>query len=252
MDEKILDRKIKESLLMKTNDWIPLKKEIWNNIQSRIENSTGSAKVRIRRKNKRKHLFSSLGLMAAVFVIIFAVSTNAGRAAVAKIKDILLPEKNIVQDIEGDKEETKMNLKEGSGYVLYVDESNYQMVKHDGKDRIIPKIKLEPTLPEVYLEIQHVKGKPPMDMVPLIEYKLKSSFENVENYGTVEQPIKAISLHAHNELASHAPVVTYYIVDDNQGGSYVIEQHLFLEAAEGHGVRFYHMLKEFKVVNPQK
>ena len=144
-----------------------------------------------------------------------------------------------------------MNLKEGSGYVLYVDESNYQMVKHDGKDRIIPKIKLEPTLPEVYLEIQHVKGKPPMDMVPLIEYKLKSSFENVENYGTVEQPIKAISLHAHNELASHAPVVTYYIVDDNQGGSYVIEQHLFLEAAEGHGVRFYHMLKEFKVVNPR-
>jgi hypothetical protein len=41
-------------------------------------------------------------------------------------------------------------------------------------------------------------------------------------------------------------------VDDNQGGSYVIEQHLFLEAAEGHGVRFYHMLKEFKVVNPQE
>ncbi|NLO81962.1 MAG: hypothetical protein GX094_02755 [Clostridiales bacterium] len=252
MDERMLDGEIKKSLLKATDDWLPLKKEIWNNIQDKVEYIDRTRAAVKKKKSRRKHVFSSIALTAAALIIVLVTSTNAGKAAVARIKDLLLPEKNIVQDIEGQKEDTRVNLKEGSGYVIYIDENNYQMIKQDGKDKIIPKNNLDSSFPEVYLAIQHVKDKTLLDMVPLIEEELKASFEYVDNYGTVEKPVKSISLYARSELEPRAPIVTYYLVDDNQGGSYVIEQRLFLEAAEGHGARFYHMLKEFKVINPQE
>lgn len=39
--------------------------------------------------------------------MVLAIGTNAGRAAVARIRDILLPEKDIVQEIEGEKRTLK-------------------------------------------------------------------------------------------------------------------------------------------------
>jgi hypothetical protein len=257
MDERILDREIKESLIRATDGLMPMKEEIWKNIQSKIESDTRPRSVRSmrrRKKARRRHILSSISLTAAAIIMVLAIGTNAGRAAVARIRDILLPEKDIVQEIEGEKEDTKVSLHEGSDsdYIIYIDESNYKMVKQDGKDRIVPKVEIGPEYPEVYLEIQHVKDKSPVDVAREVEDDLKSSFENVENYGVVEEPIKSIYLHARDGFKHNDPVVSYYIVDDNQGGAFVIKQHLFLEAAEGHGVRFYHMLKEFKVIKSQE
>ncbi|MDI3310564.1 MAG: hypothetical protein QJR05_03955 [Thermoanaerobacterium sp.] len=136
--------------------------------------------------------------------------------------------------------------------MTYIDETNYKMVKQDGKNRIIPKVKINENLPEVYMEIQHVKDKSPREMAAQIEDELKSTFEHVENYGTVEQPIKSISLHARSGLKPDSTVVTYYLVDDQQGGTFVIKEQYFLEAAERHGARFYLILKEFKVIKTEE
>ncbi len=145
-----------------------------------------------------------------------------------------------------------MNLNEGPGYVIYVDESMYKLVKQDGKDRIVPKIDPGNNLPEVYMEIQRVADKSPQEIATQLETELRSSFENVDNYGVVKEPIESISLHARAGLKPDSTIVNYYLVDDNQGGTFVIKQQYFLEAAEGHGARFYHMLKEFKIVASQE
>ncbi|MCM8901684.1 hypothetical protein KVG29_10680 [Caldicoprobacter algeriensis] len=126
------------------------------------------------------------------------------------------------------------------------------MVKQDGKDRIVPNVDPGDNLPEVYMEIQRVADKSPQEMAAQIEAELKSSFETVENYGVIEDPVKSISLRARSGLKPNATIVRYYLVDDKQGGTFIIKQQYFLEAAEGHGARFYHMLKEFKVVNSQE
>lgn len=252
MEDKIFDQEIKNALLKATDTSINLKNDIWEGIESKVEFYVNQKGVKTMKKRKAKSIFSAITLMAAALLIVFFTSTNAGRAAVAKIKEILAPEKVIVQDIEGQKEDTKVNLNEGPGYVIYVDEEMYRLVKQDGKDRIVPKLEPSNNLPEVYMEIQRVANKSPQEMAAQLERELKSSFETVENYGLVKDPIESIELHARSGLKPDSIVVTYYLVDDKHGGTFVIKQQYFLEAAEGHGARFYHMLKEFKVVNSQE
>jgi RNA polymerase sigma factor (sigma-70 family) len=50
-----------------------------------------------------------------------------------------------------------------------------------------------------------------------------------------------------NECNRLMKVVKYYLIDNGQGGTFVIEQHYFVEASEGHGARFDNMLKQFQV-----
>jgi len=252
MEEKIFDQEIRGALLKATDASLRLKKDIWKDIESQIEYYEKQKEARTMKRNKSKSMFTALTLMVAVLCIVFFTSTNAGRAAVAKIKEILAPEKVIVQDIEGEKEDTKVNLNEGPGYIIYVDEEMYQVVKEDGKDKIVPKFQPDNNLPEVYMEIQRVVDKSPQEITIQLEAELKSSFETVENCGMVNDPIEAISLYARSGLKPDSTIVRYYLVDDNHGGTFVIKQQYFLEAAEGHGARFYHMLKEFKVVAPQE
>jgi len=251
MDEKLFDQKIKEAIIKGTDTSLNLKKDIWNNIETKIEFYINQKEVKTMKKNK-KSTFAAIALTAAAFVIAFMATTSAGRAAVARIKEILAPEKTIVQDIEGQKEDTKVNLSEGMGYVIYIDENIYQLVKQDGKDRIVPKLKADGSFPEIYLEIQLIKDRSPDDMAVEIETELKSLFETVENHGLVDDPVKSISLYARSGLKPDATIVRYNLVDDKQGGTYVIKQQYFLEAEEGHGARFYHMLKDFKVVPSQE
>jgi len=65
----------------------------------------------------------------------------------------------------------------------------------------------------------------------------------------VKEPINSIFIYAGGATKWNDPVSKYYFVDNTKGGTFVIKQQLFLEAAEGHGVRFDNMVKEFKIVN---
>ncbi|MED4970575.1 RNA polymerase sigma factor [Parageobacillus toebii] len=58
-----------------------------------------------------------------------------------------------------------------------------------------------------------------------------------------------VDQHAHGESGRqwNDEVAKYYLVDNGQGGTFVIEQHYFVEASEGHGARFDNMLKQFQV-----
>ena len=54
MDERILDREIKESLIRATDGLMPMKEEIWKNIQSKIESDTRTKECKEHEEKKKR------------------------------------------------------------------------------------------------------------------------------------------------------------------------------------------------------
>lgn len=253
MDNKTFDEKITDCLIKETDQALELKKDVWAEIQNTIKNDNKKGEIDMSNKKKRKSLLVTIASTAAAVVIIFAVGTETGRAAAAKVKEFFAPEKEIVQELEGQDEKADVTLEESEmGYIIYIDESRYQKESVDGKDRIVFKEKLDSNIPAVYMEIEQIKDKSPEDLATQIEGELKSTFTTVRNEGQVTEPLKAINLYARNGDEWNSKVVEYYLVDNGKGGAFVIKQQFFYEASEGHGVRFDNMLKEFKIVEIEK
>lgn len=181
-------------------------------------------------------------------MIAFLVRTEPGQAAITKIQDLLVPEKQVKENIEGIEEKTDVSLnKSEMGYVIYIDENRYTMDKSENKDKIIPRDKAE-NLPEVFMEIEQVENEAVEEVAIEIEKKLRYNFKMTESNGRVKEPIEGIYLYANTGNQRNDTVVKYYIIDNTKGGSFIIKQQFFLEASEGHGVRFDNMLKEFKII----
>lgn len=247
MDD-FLGKKIKDALTKGTEQSVPLKENIWTNLEKAI--NTGKHKPAPAAKRKPRYWGFAVAAVAAM-VMTFGAFTPEGQAAAKKIKDILLPEKSIVQDIEGDKEKTKVSLEESSiGYTIYVDRERYEMVKEDGKDKIVPNPPLPKNYPQVFMEIYQIKDKDPGTVLKQLDSELKEKYQEVKYTGEVQDPVKGMMISAYGGNKSNDIIDRYYLVDNTQKGTFVIREHYFREAAEGHGARFYHMLKEFRLVRP--
>jgi hypothetical protein len=246
------DRKIKEALLEGTEEAAKLKDMVWKNIQKEL--NLDGEKVRVmKRSDKRKKKgiasFIKYGSIAAAVAIIIGANTQYGQAAVGKIKELFVPNKVIKQEIEGMPTKDNVTLKESHmKYIIYIDEQLYKMENAEGKDRIVPKNKAA-NVPDVFMEIQQVKDKKPETVATEIEKELKAKYKTVENRGTVKEPVNGILLRANSGTKWNDTVVQYYLVDNTKGGTFVIKEQYFMEASEGHGARFYNMLKEFKIVS---
>ena len=64
----------------------------------------------------------------------------------------------------------------------------------------------------------------------------------------VTEPLEGYNLHGISGSEWDSPVTNVYVVDNQNDGSFVITEKYFLEAAEGHGARFYAMLQEFEIM----
>lgn len=246
----IFDDKIREALERGTENSINLKEKVWEGIRMEVEPRYRGVS-RMSRKNKKVRRLPRIlgtGAVAAVLAVAFFTGTQTGKAAIDKIKEMFVPEKQIVQEIEGSPEDTQMDLKESKmGYILYIDEERYYMEQKDGVDRIVAKHQGENT-PEVFMEISQVEDKDPETLAEEIKAQLKSEFEIFKDIGKVSEPLDAIFFYALGGNEWNDVVVRYYLVDNTKGGTFVIKQQFFLEAEEGHGVRLDNMLKEFKIV----
>lgn len=246
------DKKIREALLEGTESAAELKDMVWDNIEKELNLDGGKVKIMKRsdrKKKKRMPAFIKYGSIAAAVALIIVANTEYGQAAVGKIKEIFVPNKIVKQEIEGMPSQDKVTLKESSmNYIIYIDEQIYTMQSLEGKDRIVPKVKAA-NAPEVFMEIQQIKDKKPSTVASEIEKELKSKYKTVQNKGTVKEPVSSISLRANSGTKWNDTVVQYYLVDNTIGGTFVIKEQYFMEASEGHGARFYNMLKEFKIVS---
>jgi hypothetical protein len=242
------DRKINKALLKGTSEAVEMKDMVWKNIEKELGFNEGKV-VEMRSKKKNNRGFFRYGSVAAaaLAVVIFS-NTEYGHATANKIREMFVPNKTITQNLEGMEEDNDVLLKEGSSkYIIYIDEERYTMKSENGKDIISSKFKLE-NYPEVFMEIEQIKGKKPEALASEIENTLKGKYPRVENKGNVTTPINSILISAYSGSDSKDAVIKYYFIDNKEGGTFVIKQQLFIEALEGHGVRLDNMLKEFKIV----
>lgn len=188
---------------------------------------------------------------AAAIMLLFTTQTDTGTAFIKQLKDMFVPKKEITQSIEGTEEETEVVLQEGKDaeYVIYMDEERYKLVKGESSDIITTKEPLEDRYPEVSMEIKQFKDVSPEDMVVTLETEIASTYTTVTETENVTEPVEGYKIHGISGSEWDSPVTNVYVIDNRHGGSFVITEKYFLEAAEGHGARFYAILQEFKIIN---
>ena len=240
MSEKF-EKDIQKSIKLNHKVSDETKEMVWNRIERDINRSD------LVKKSRNTRIFNSIVASAAAALIVFGTfETKPGQAMIKNIKDMFDQEKKVEISVEGEKEKTKTKLLDGtqkengkSDYVLYYDKERYTMKKEDDKDILTPKIKAE-NAPEVSLTISQKTGMTEEKVVNEIQDELKKKYQNVtaEN---VNDPFKATMIRVVSGNEWNSVVKNVYILDNHKGGVFVIEEHLFLEASEGHGARFYQM-----------
>ncbi|MGN7385932.1 hypothetical protein [Sporosarcina sp. SAFN-015] len=240
------DEQIKRELEKHTDgDVHELKDSIWNEINKELFEG-GRKEVK-----RKKRWIPTLLIAAAALVLAFTLQTEPGLALMKGIKDMFAPEKEIIQSIEGQDEPTEVHLNEGkdSEYIIYVDESRYKMIKGEESDVITTIEPLPEKYPEVSMEIKQYPSDKPETLVQEIEEKLKVDFPDLRDIETVSEPVEGFWLHGLTESTWDGKVIDVYVISNGKDGSFVITEKYFLEAAEGHGARFYHMLQSFEIID---
>lgn len=255
MKKDNFDKKVKDSFIEGTDYDPKLKDDIWKNIEKEIENEpleTINIPPRTRAKGKKKRGYRKVGMvasMAASLVIALTlVTTDTGSAFIDQVRQMFEPEKTVTEEIEGIESESEVSLHEGqAGYVIYFDTDMYSMIDVEGKDRIIFNEELPEIYPEVFMEISQTNDSP--HSLAQEKYdQLQQQYPTVLEVDEVEWPIESFVVHAVAGTGGYEwddPVARYYFFSNEQGGSFVVKQKYFLEAEEGHGARFEHMLEQF-------
>ncbi|WP_416143899.1 hypothetical protein [Planococcus koreensis] len=166
-------------------------------------------------------------------------------------------EKELVVQIEGTEEKIigRLTIGKNESYIIYIDEERYKMVagQEADPDMIIPKEALPEGYPEVSMAILHTPDIAPADRAVELAEHLKSVFPDLKETEKVEEPVEGFLLHgiANGGQEWDDPVINAYVVSDGQQGSFTLSEKYFLEAAEGHGARFYSMAQEFMAIAPE-
>ncbi len=242
------DDNVKEKLRKRAAEKsLGLKDEIWNELELELFDHVQKREVR----KMKRGLLPFIIAIAAGLLIVISFQTNTGTALIKGIKDMFVPEKEIIQGIEGEDEKTEVHLNEGtnSEYILYIDETRYKMEQGKDLDVVTTLEPLPAEFPEVNMEIKQIPNEKPEDLVQKVEAELKKDFPELLEIEKVTEPVEGFLLHGLNGNEWDSKVVHAYVISNEKEGSFVITQHYFLEAAEGHGARFHYMLESFEVVD---
>ncbi|RXJ02429.1 hypothetical protein DS745_06925 [Anaerobacillus alkaliphilus] len=256
MEEKNVDKEIKASLLKNTDDASRQKEDIWAQIESKLDLKTEEIPMKLEPRSTRRNTNhkKSKGwltgtIAAAVLLGIFTTSTDTGQAFVSSIREYFAPEKTVVEEIEGMPEEKEVVLKEGkAGYIIYIDEERYSLIQEGDMDKVVFNQELSDIYPEVSMSIRQIEDKTPEVVAEEVHAELTNSFATVDEITPVTDPVEGLLVSAIDGNEWDSVVRKVYVVSNEKEGSFVIEQRYFLEASEGHGARFHHMLREFQVV----
>ena len=148
--------------------------------------------------------------------------------------------------LEDDNKYTKKD-----GFQIIIDEERYKWSEKQ-ENVLVPKEPLDERYPEVSMKIEHFPSSPHTELLPELEEQMKETYSNVSEPESILEPVKGIKLHGIDQedgLSNwDSPVSNIYVLDNGEGGSLVITEKYFLEAAEGHGANFYHMLETLEII----
>lgn len=258
MREDQLDDMMKRSMNKHTDSMLQHKEDIWGKIEEELFMTETSRKTTHGQRHKQtkrkfgKQIGWIIGVAAAASIIGVFTTTNTGQAFVEQIKQYFEPKKHVQEEIEGMPEDKEIVLQDTkSGYVIYIDEERYKLVEEEGRDVIVPSVPLEDRYPEVSMSIEQAENETPEQAAARIQQELAGQYETVKEPEAVTEPLKATLLSAIDGQQWDSPVIKVYVLSNERGGSFIITAKYFLEAAEGHGARFYHMLQQFTIVEEQ-
>ncbi|WZL73047.1 hypothetical protein QBE52_18690 [Clostridiaceae bacterium 35-E11] len=239
LDDRIKNA-LEDGIKITTED----KQEIWNNIEGELFEKKKKGDLQVKSRYTR-----FIAAAAAVVVLIIGTQTEIGHGIIDQIKELFMPQKQITQDIEGDKEKTNINLQypREADYVIYVDEERYRFVEGQESDKIVMK-NPNKNLPEVSMKIKQVVDQKPEDLIKDLEESIKKEYATVQELQKVNDPITAWKISGLDGQKWDSPIIKVYVVSNGNEGSFIITQQYFLEAEEGHGVRFDEMIKEFHLI----
>lgn len=165
-----------------------------------------------------------------------------------------MPEKDVNVQIEGDEEETKVELETNEllDYIIYVDTERYKVIDGKQGDKIVPKEDLPANYPEVSMEIWR-ENSDVETLIAEMEQLIASEGMTVHRTEAVTYPFDATLIQAYgvDDIAKvkwDTPAVKYFIMEAESNQQFIVKQHYFFEAAEGHTVRVDAMLEHFEVV----
>ena len=133
----------------------------------------------------------------------------------------------------------------GPGFVIFVNQSVYAITQEEESWVIRPRDALGAEYPPIDMTITHLAGTAPEAALQERQEALREVYAEV---GEVQETEKGLSFHASDGDAWDSPQAEVHGMDDGEGGTFLITARYFLEAAEGHGVRFRDMVETFQVV----
>lgn len=180
----------------------------------------------------------------------------------AKLDATFPATKEVPLQIEGTEEMIAMSrvVPGNFAYVLYADEELYEIsfdsrfdsnTTDESSASIVARNSLGTDYPEVKLQIDTIPGKKPTELASekaaLLEEKYSGATIDSE---LVTEPVVGYKLHAREGDSPSSEVTTIYVLDQQHDEStIVVTQTVFLEAQEGHGARFFSMLKTLQVLD---
>ena len=250
MAKKNLDDEIHNELKKLTDDAIKMKNDIWKEIEKKT--ITLNKK---KRKTTRWRKISFVASIAASIGLIYVLGTPTGHALMANMKDLLVPNKTITEQLEGTDEpiDYSLDIEEKQSetladYAIYIDEELYT-ISHEQDSKII-SANLQSTeniYPEVFMEIKQSEYSLE-ETIEEIQKTIQGEYEIVKERKEIETPILATLLEARQGDEWNDEVVRFYIFPNEKGGAFIVKQQFFFEAYEGHGVRMDNMLKTFELI----
>ena len=143
----------------------------------------------------------------------------------------------------------QLGMEEPADFILYVDETSYRRSMENGVLLVEPLVDMG-DLPLCRLEVSR---QPDISLADAAAWAVEILSDT---YADVSEPEEAtapdgLAITASDGLNWDSPQALVRLVEDRQGGVFVLYSRYFLEAAEGHGARFADMMATFEAVSPE-
>ena len=218
----------------------------------------------VKKKNKQSHFRWIAAAIALVMILAF-FQTAPGAAALEIVKEAvtsfietLFPPKDIPVNVEG---ETEVKHQEAGGqepemqedgtitapgFAIYYDTESYTLFEENGVTYI--RFVTDNDLPPCEVEIKHIPNMAPANAAETIRKEMIEKWESVSEVRNLETRDGLIFNFA-DGMNWNSACGNAYFLGDGRDGCFQIISRYFVEATEGHGVRFSQMVQTFEVID---
>lgn len=220
-----------------------------------------------KKEAKKPHIRWIAAVAALALIFLFEQSAPSVAAAefikeaVTSFIETLFPPKDIPVNVEGETEvvhqeaggqEPEMQ-EDGTvtapGFAIYYDTEQYVMTEENGITYI--RFNIENDLPPCEVEIKHIPELIPADAAEAIRKEMAENWAHVSEVRNLESREGLVFYFAAGTNWDSACGDVFFL-SDGRDGCFQLTARYFVEATEGHGVRFAQMVQTFELIDPQQ